>query len=99
MQRSLSKTPLIRIRGCSGHFGPTVALYIPLQLLQYIIIIFIIVIIFVYLHIYIYVFTYIYIYICIHTPERNHVSGVYSVAVVLCLQFVLHVMLFPCFVP
>jgi len=29
-----------------------------------------------------------------HIPETNHVSRVYSVAAVLCLQFVLHVMLF-----
>jgi len=29
-----------------------------------------------------------------YIPETNHVSTVYSVASVLCLQFVLHVMLF-----
>ena len=29
-----------------------------------------------------------------YIPETNHVSRVYSVAVVLCLLFVLHVMLF-----
>ena len=29
-----------------------------------------------------------------YVPETNHVSKVYSVAAVLCLQFVLHVMLF-----
>jgi len=69
--------------GASDSFGLTVALYIPLELLQYIIII-IIIVIFV---------QGIYIYI----PERNLVSRVYSIAV-LCLQFVLHVMSFPCFV-
>ena len=29
-----------------------------------------------------------------YIPETNHVARVYSVAAVLCLQFVLHVMLF-----
>jgi len=29
-----------------------------------------------------------------HIPETSHVSSVYSVAAVLCVQFVLHVMLF-----
>jgi len=29
-----------------------------------------------------------------YKPETNHVSGVYSIAAVLCLQFVLDVMLF-----
>jgi hypothetical protein len=29
-----------------------------------------------------------------YVPETNHFSRVYSVAAVLCLQFVLHVMLF-----
>ena len=33
--------------------------------------------------------------IYIYIPETNHVSGVYSVAAVLYLQFMVHVILFP----
>jgi len=70
--------------GAPDPFGPTVALYIPLQLLQ--LLEYIIIIIYQFYAGYLHIYT-----------ERNHVSRVYSIAV-LCLQFVLLVMSFPCFV-
>jgi hypothetical protein len=33
-----------------------------------------------------------------HIPETNHVSMVYSVAAVLELQFMIHLVLFPCLI-